>query len=59
MSIDSLANEDAMFKNYEVVRVLGEGSFGKVFLIRNIHTRKKIAFLRCLICHEKIFLLLS
>ena len=32
-------SQEELFTKFRVVRVLGEGSFGKVFLIRNIETR--------------------
>lgn len=44
MNADDLEmdKEEVLKECFELVRVLGEGSFGKVYLIRNKETSKRI-----------------
>lgn len=35
-----IAKEENIMKQYELVRVMGEGSFGKVFFVRDLSTRR-------------------
>ena len=43
MELKDNLNGKIIFKNYRIIKKLGEGSFGKVYMILNLKTNEKYA----------------